>query len=198
MILKLLKSATNSRHAALERQLPLLQPGFSRPAYHQFTRRFFGYYAPLEAQLMALPWWSGLGFDYLRRLKTPHLVQDLTAMGDSPQTLATLPRCEHLPSTDSLARLLGCLYVIEGATLGGQIITKHLQTKLGVTPTSGGAFFNGYGTHTGPNWLAFGKMMLAHAEGAGSGDDIIESANQTFATLDQWLFPNSQEKTTLV
>jgi heme oxygenase (biliverdin-IX-beta and delta-forming) len=196
MILKRLKSATNVRHAALERQLPLLDPSFSRPAYRQFARRFYGYYAPLETQLIALPWWDSIGFDYLQRQKTPHLVQDLTAMGDTTETLAKLPRCQNLPATDSLAHLLGCLYVIEGATLGGQIITKHLQTNLGVTPTNGGAFFNGYGTTTGPNWLAFGKMLMVHAEGTGNGDDIIESANQTFATLDQWLFPALPEKTT--
>ncbi len=194
MILKRLKTATNSRHAALERQLPLLDPSFSRPAYRQFTRRFYGYYAPLESQLIALPWWDSIGFDYLRRQKTPHLVQDLTAMGDTTETLAQLPRCKNLPATDNLARLLGCLYVIEGATLGGQIITKHLQTRLGVTPSCGGAFFNGYGTTTGPNWLAFGKMLMMHAQGTGNGDDIIESANQTFATLDQWLFPTAQEE----
>jgi heme oxygenase (biliverdin-IX-beta and delta-forming) len=194
MILKRLKSATNSRHVALERQLPLLDPGFSRPAYRQFTRRFFGYYAPLESQLMALPWWDSIGFDYQERQKTPRLVQDLTAMGDTAETLAQLPRCQHLPATDNLAHLLGCLYVIEGATLGGQIITKHLQTNLGVTPTQGGAFFNGYGAHTGPHWLAFGKMLMAHAEGTGNGDDIIDGANQTFATLDQWLFPTPQEQ----
>ncbi len=193
MILKRLKSATNSRHAALERQLPLLDPSFSRPAYRQFTRRFYGYYAPLESQLMALPWWDSIGFDYLDRQKTPHLVQDLTAMGDTTDTLAQLPRCKNLPTTDTLAHLLGCLYVIEGATLGGQIITKHLRTQLGVTPSSGGAFFNGYGNYTGPNWLAFGKMLMAHAEATGNGDEIIESANQTFATLDQWLFPTAQE-----
>jgi heme oxygenase (biliverdin-IX-beta and delta-forming) len=194
MILQRLKSATNSRHAALERQLPLLNPGFTRPAYRQFTRRFFGYYAPLESQLIALPWWESIGFDYLRRQKTPQLVRDLTAMGDTTGTLAKLPRCENLPATHSLAHLLGCLYVIEGATLGGQIITKHLQTNLGVTPTSGGSFFHGYGAYTGPNWMEFGKMLMVHAESTGNGDDIIEGANQTFATLYQWLFPTDQEK----
>jgi heme oxygenase (biliverdin-IX-beta and delta-forming) len=196
MILNRLKTATNARHIALERQLPLLSPGFSRPTYRQFARRFFGYYAPLESQLIALPWWESIGFDYLRRQKTPYLVQDLTAMGDTTDTLAQLPRCESLPTVDSLARLLGCLYVIEGATLGGQIISKHLQANIGVTPTSGCAFFHGYGAYTGANWLAFGKMLMLQAAGVGNGDDIIDSANQTFATLDQWLFPAVHEKAT--
>lgn len=194
MILKRLKLATSQRHAALERQLPLLDPHLSRPVYLQCARRFFGYYAPLEVKLLELPWWDSIGFHYVPRYKTPYLEQDLLAMGDTDEMLARLPRCENLPDTKTLAHLLGCLYVLEGATLGGQIITKHLQTNLGVTPNNGGAFFNGYGAHTGPNWLTFGKMLMVQAEGTGNGDDIIDSANETFATLDQWLFPISQEK----
>jgi heme oxygenase (biliverdin-IX-beta and delta-forming) len=196
MILKRLKQATSQRHAALERQLPLLDPNLSHPAYRQCARRFFGYYAPLEAKLLALPWWESIGFCYTPRHKTPRLEQDLLSMGDTSDTLAQLPRCQNLPTTDTLAHLLGCLYVLEGATLGGQIITKHLRANLGVTPQSGSAFFNGYGVHTGPHWLAFCKMMMVHAEHSGSADDIITSANQTFATLDQWLFPTTQEKAT--
>jgi heme oxygenase (biliverdin-IX-beta and delta-forming) len=196
MILQRLKQATSQRHAALERQLPLLDPRLSRPVYRQCARRFFGYYAPLEARLLALPWWESIGLCYTPRHKTPRLEQDLLAMGDTSVTLARLPRCQNLPVTDTLDHLLGCLYVLEGATLGGQIITKHLEINLGVTPQSGGAFFNGYGTQTGPHWLAFCKMLMVHAERSENTENIIASANQTFATLDQWLFPTPQEKTT--
>ncbi len=196
MILKRLKQATSLRHAALEQKLPLLDPRLSHPVYRQCARRFFGYYAPLEARLLALPWWESLGFWYAPRHKTPSLEQDLLAMGDTCETLARLPRCQNLPNTETPAHLLGCLYVLEGATLGGQIITKHLEANLGVTPQSGCAFFSGYGAQTGPHWLAFCKMMMLNAEDTGSEEDIIASANQTFATLDQWLFPTTQDEAT--
>lgn len=194
MILKRLKQATSQRHAALERQLTLLDPNLSYPAYRQCARRFFGYYAPLEARLLALPWWESIGFDYGQRHKTPRVEQDLIALGDTQEALARLPRCQNLPATDTLAHLLGCLYVLEGATLGGQIITKHLEANLGLTPQTGSAFFSGYGTQTGPRWLEFCKMMMVHAERTGNAEDIITSANQTFATLDQWLFPTIEGK----
>ena len=189
LILKRLKQATSERHAALEGQLPLLDPCLSREDYHQLLGRFFGYYAPLETRLLALPWPDEIGFDYSGRHKTPRLEQDLIALGETPETLAQLPRCQDLPEVLTLSNLLGCLYVIEGATLGGQIITRHLLINLGLTPETGAAFFNGYGEQTGAHWQTFCKMLTDLTEETSSDEEIIASANRTFETLGQWLFP---------
>ena len=190
MILKRLKQATSERHTALEGQLPLLDPCLSREDYHQLLGRFFGYYAPLETRLLALPWRNEIGFDYTDRHKTPRLEQDLIALGETPETLARLPRCQDLPEVASLSNLLGCLYIIEGATLGGQIITRHLQIHLGLTPETGAAFFNGYGAQTGAQWQTFCTMLTDLAERTGCDEEeIIATANRTFETLEQWLFP---------
>lgn len=189
MILKRLKEATNSRHAALESRLPLLDTDMSRARYLQFLRLFLGYYEPLETQLQALPHWPSMGFDYQERHKTPRLVQDLHALGETPRAIQDLARCQRLPTLASQGQLLGCLYVIEGATLGGQIITRHLDANLGLTPLTGGAFFDGYGAQTGPRWKAFCAMLRANAGDSTSQDDMLASANQTFETLGEWLFP---------
>ncbi len=188
MFLQRLKLATRDRHSALERQLPLLDPTLSHEAYRQFLGRFFGYYAPLEARLDVSPWWGQIGLDYAERRKTPGLAQDLIALGIAPAALARVPPCRELPDLASSARLLGCLYVIEGATLGGQIITRHLHTHLGLTPRSGAAFFSGYGAQTGSRWKAFGAQLTAYVQHSGGDDEIIDGANQTFATIDRWLF----------
>ncbi len=192
MILKRLKEATGSRHAALESRLPLLDAGMSRASYLQFLRLFWGYYEPLETQLRALPHWNSMGFDYAERHKTPRLVQDLHALGETPDAIEGLARCQRLPALASPGQLLGCLYVIEGATLGGQIITRRLEANLGLTPLTGAAFFDGYGARTGGQWKAFCAMLRANAGEGGRQDDILSSANQTFETLGQWLFPTTR------
>ena len=79
--------------------------------------------------------------------------------------------------------------MIEGATLGGQIITRHLQANLELTPLTGAAFFDGYGARTGGQRKAFCAMLRANAGESVRQDDILTSANQTFETLGQWLFP---------
>lgn len=189
MILKHLKQATGSRHAALESRLPLLDAGMSRLSYLHFLQRFYGYYAPLESQLLALPYWNSMDFDYAGRHKTPRLMQDLRALGETPEAIQGFARCQHLPTLASPGQLLGCLYVIEGATLGGQIITRHLEANLGLTPLTGASFFDGYGARTGSQWKAFCAMLRGNAGESGRQDDILSSASQTFETLGQWLFP---------
>ena len=204
MILRRLKMATSASHTALEDQLPLMNADLTREDYFQFVSRFFGFYAPLEVQLLASPQWHQLAFDYAPRQKTPRLAQDLLALGRSDAALAATPRCTDLPACTTAEQLLGCLYVIEGATLGGRSITRHLQTQLGLTPESGGAFFDGYGVQTGSHWKAFCTMLSENADRqmGHSADDsadhfsvenrhaaIVAGANQTFETLTRWLFP---------
>ena len=194
MILKRLKEATGFRHAALESRLPLLDVGMSRARYLEFLHLFFGYYEPLEAKLLTLPYWKSIGFDYAERRKTSRLTQDLLVLGETPETIQRSARCKNLPTIATQGQLLGCLYVIEGATLGGQIITRHLHANLGLTPLSGSAFFDGYGAQTGRQWKNFCTMLRTNAGETGGQDDILETANRTFETLDQWLFPNTQRQ----
>ena len=204
MILRRLKMATSASHTALEDQLPLMNADLTREDYIQFVNRFFGFYAPLEVQLLASPHWHQLAFDYAPRQKTPRIAQDLLALGRSDAALAATPRCTNLPACTTAEQLLGCLYVIEGATLGGRSITRHLQSQLGLTPESGGAFFDGYGVQTGSHWKAFCTMLSENADRqmGHSADDsadhfsvesrhaaIVAGANQTFETLTHWLFP---------
>jgi heme oxygenase len=195
VILPRLKQATVERHAAIESRSVLLDPGLSRATYRACLQRFFGYYAPLERRLLLSGAWLGIGLVYDDRHKTPQLSQDLAALGVTPDELQQTPMCDALPDLHTPARLYGCLYVIEGATLGGQIVTRHLQACLGVTPLSGGAFFSGYAERTGSHWKAFGLHLSAFAQASGAEDDIVSGANDTFETLDRWLYPTPPQDT---
>jgi heme oxygenase len=188
-ILLRLKQATAERHVGIESRSVLLDPALSRAGYRACLQRFWGYYEPLERQVLRSKGLQEAGFCYAERHKAPQLAQDLAALGVTPAELAKAPLCQALPSLRSTARILGCLYVIEGATLGGQIVSRHLQAKLGVTPQTGGAFFSGYGPHTGSRWKAFGAHLSHFALASGHDDDILASANDTFDTLDLWLHP---------
>ena len=167
--------------------MPLLRPDFTRHAYHDLLRLFYGYYRPLEQRLLEAGHWREMGLDFPQRLKVPALEKDLAKLGDSEAAMAAIPRCGILPAVGSLAESMGCFYVLEGATLGGQIISKHLLENLRLTPECGCAFFSGYAAETGPRWKAFGEVFTAAAK-PGEEDAIIASANRTFSTLADWLF----------
>ncbi len=189
LILQRLKQATAARHVGIESRSVLLNSSLSLASYRACLQRFYGYYAPLEQRLLRSQAWQATGFCYDGRHKTPHLSQDLAALDVAPGELAQTPLCQTLPELRSSAGIFGCLYVIEGATLGGQIVSRHLQASLGVTPESGGAFFSAYGPHTGSRWKAFSAQLSSFALASGLDDEIIASANDTFDTLDRWLHP---------
>lgn len=188
-ILERLKSDTRARHVALESRTVLLNRDLSHSNYSQCLQRFFGYYAPLERRLLEYRAWHEAGLVYDNRYKTAQIVQDLLALGVTQNALLTIPQCNILPELETTAQIFGCLYVLEGATLGGQIISRHLNVSLGLTPESGCSFFAGYGQKTGSQWKSFGARLTAFATQTGRDDEIIASANKTFQTLDCWLYP---------
>ena len=99
-----------------------------------------------------------------------------------------LPRCPALPTIGGIPEALGCLYVMEGATLGGQIIRRQAASRLGLGPSSGCSFFSAYGEQVGPMWRAFRAALADYATGApGAQARVLDAASDTFARLDLWL-----------
>ena len=142
----------------LERDLNLLTCCKTLADYWQLIARVYGFYEPLEAGLSALLDWRAVPYDFQQRLKTPLLVRNLQALGLSETERAALPRCHDLPALAGFGSALGYLYVLEGATLGGQIIARHCNTAFQLTPENGLAFYHGYGPETGPRWKEFGAF----------------------------------------
>ena len=103
-----------------------------------------------------------------------------------PEDLAVppsaLPLCPTLPPLDTLPRLLGAMYVMEGSTLGGQVIARQLA-KAGI-PTR--AYFTGYAERTGPLLKQFCEQ-LGEAATPENEDEIVLSAARTFQYLENWL-----------
>ena len=188
-ILTRLRVETADAHTALETRLPFLHPGFTRPEYGELLSRFWGYYVTLEPRLIAGPSLGYPAFNYSDRLKTPLLERDLCVLGETRESIAQVPRCDDLPPITTVAELLGCLYVIEGSTLGGMVIQQHLQANLGVTREEGCAFFNAYGPETREKWQGFRAVMLSATARFGGEDAIVLTARRTFETLDRWLSP---------
>lgn len=188
MILQRLREETSRNHSAIESHMPLLDPQMSLRTYRQLLARFWGYYAPLEDRLRSEVgiYWPTKEYLCSDRAKVPHLEKDLRVLGKS---LDPLECCTNLPELNTPAQVLGCLYVIEGATLGGQIISKHLLANLGLGIDNGAAFFNGYGANSGSQWQFFRSFLTKNAEPINQDDAIVASANETFRTLGEWLFP---------
>ncbi len=179
-----LRRETEALHRALETDLDLLAPALNIARYTAVLRAFHGYYAALEPRLSVLAVQASLEGFALRE-RTPRLASDLAALGvrtHAGEPAAPVP----LPELSSVEHLAGCLYVIEGAALGGQIIARALKQRLGLTPAHGCAFFSGDGAETGARWRAVLHWIEQLAARGASSDAIVGSACATFDTLACW------------
>jgi heme oxygenase len=113
------------------------------------------------------------------------LVSDLRALGYKQFT--TLPRCAALPAVSSAPQAFGCLYALEISTLGGQIITRHLNKVFGVSPGSGCSFFHSYGDQTVMMWSDLGRQINKYAATDEIEEAMIGAAVETFVKLEHWM-----------
>ena len=186
MIHALLKDGTRAQHARAEASLPLLDPALTRADYARVLQALHGFHAPLERALADVPW-ARLGLDWDARRKTPLLARDLRALGASADA-ASAPECVALPDTSTVARALGSAYVLEGATLGGQLVRRHLARTLGLGAETGAAYYHAYGDDVGPMWRAFLAGLAVAVERDGCPpDEVLAGARDTFDALADWL-----------
>lgn len=181
-LLQQLKQETLSQHKRLERRLQLLRPEMSLEEYRTLLERFYGFYVPWEQR--AVPFLDqALPCFYQDRRKTPLLEQDLRFLDSD---LAAIEECASLPPTDSLPSLLGSLYVVEGATLGGQILSRHFARQFNVSREQGCSFFASYGSDTGSRWRSFCDLLDSYSS-LENDTVIVQSAVQTFCCFETWL-----------
>jgi len=177
-----LKDETRDVHESLERDLNLLQPDLTLERYRGIVERFYGFHQPWEAALKPLLAEHLPGF-LEERSKVPKILEDLAFLGSKP---AKLPVCKKLPNCLQWPKLLGALYVTEGATLGGQIISRQLEQLLGLSPRRGTAFFSSYGMQVGSMWRSFCATLLANVSQE-KEELAIDAARQTFLCMHRWL-----------
>ena len=152
---------------------------FSLDDYKRMIKKFRSFYSAYEPTL-PYPELKAAGFDYDERRKLPSLDADAKVLGlDDGDTF------NELPDVSSLPRAFGSIYVIEGSTLGGQVISRHLKEHLGLTPENGGSFFASYGPMVGPMWTQFGLAVTAFAANGANDEEIVEAAKQTFDSINR-------------
>lgn len=190
-----LRRETRPHHDRLEAN-PRLQrlhaSDLSLGEYATLIRDQAAFYEPLETALAARPEWGTYGFDFQARLKTPLLERDLVYLS-SHIAVPTLVGAPDPPAVPDFSAAVGCLYVLEGATLGGQGIARDVHAALGLTPDTGLAFYTAYGDAHGRMWRAF-RMVVEDwaAAGAVDPDAVVEGARSTFARLDAWMAPSAR------
>jgi heme oxygenase len=189
-LLEALRTGTALLHVALEKRLPFFSERLDAEAYRRLLQAYYGFYQPIEAVLYD----CGLipdGFDAGLRKKTPTLCNDLQALGLDNNAVCSLPLSPRLPTFDTPAACLGALYVLEGATLGGQVLRREMALRLDINADNGGAFLNVYGAETGRRWKDFLDYLGRQPLDALAKQRAVDAARSTFSCFEHWL--DSQE-----
>ncbi|WP_157928924.1 biliverdin-producing heme oxygenase [Pararhizobium haloflavum] len=173
-----LREETGEAHRQLEDTAGLTQSTIDRTRVAHFLSRMYGFLVPLEIWLARSP----IDPAFLEpRRKTSVLAKDLRRIGVEAESIDLMALDREAPSLPSA---LGALYVVEGSTLGSQVIGRWLGQQAWF-PAGGIAYFDIYGDACGRMWRET-RARLSQLPPS-SHNAAIASANAIFHRLDGWM-----------
>ncbi|HKH70043.1 MAG TPA: biliverdin-producing heme oxygenase [Vicinamibacterales bacterium] len=180
-----LKRTTAAVHRRLETQLGLLDPDLDIRRYRRVLEIFYGFYGPLEITVTRL---AALAppLEFSLRVRSGLIERDLLALGVVPAEITELPQCADVPALSTFEDLAGCLYVLEGACLGGQMLAPLLHRRLGITKGNGASFFAGDEERTMARWTVVVAWLEGLPRAGASTEQIIVAACATFEAFARW------------
>ncbi|PZX61290.1 heme oxygenase [Algoriphagus ratkowskyi] len=185
-----LKASTSKPHQELE-NLPisaaLLSDDVSRENYILYLDLMYD--AIREVEKTLFPVLKNEISDLDQRRKLPLLEKDFKNLGYTKDNVC--PVFKALENEISIGFAMGMMYVIEGSSLGGRYIYKHIHKTLGYDLQTGASYFAGYSDQTGILWKQFMTAITNFEVQSQSGKDIIAGANYTFTAIKDHFINNS-------
>ena len=181
-ILHKLRTQTATLHSALEQtpiSVALLDERVSTQNYSAYLQKMREIVAFYESKVF--PALNDTLPDLSEREKLSLLDADLKYLSVSPSDSRAFAISE-VPNP-STGYALGCMYVMEGSTLGGKVILKHVSKALAIVPEKGGSYFAGYGEETGHYWKTFLQTLQDFSVNHDNDDEIIAGAKDTFTSI---------------
>lgn len=176
-----LRSATGELHRKLDSHAvlsPLISPTVTLGEYHAALLALHAITAPAEDRIGEYCENRCLPMDYGNRRRMPLLLADLDFFGLTPGEPAW-----NGPRIRSDAALVGCLYVVEGAALGGRMILRRMAAALFISDRRGGRYFNGHGDRTQTLWRDFWRFASRHCR----PDDLPTACRSAVALFGSYL-----------
>jgi heme oxygenase (biliverdin-IX-beta and delta-forming) len=183
-VLRRLRTETATEHQAVEDTLDLLSADLTRDRLVDVLTRMHGFWRAAES---GLDDWAttepadALSVGWEGRRRSHLFAADLAALGAGPAEVA--PELPEVTGTDAA---LGRLYVLEGSSLGGVFIDRHLATLPQLAVAGRLSSFSPYGERTGAMWHAFRTVTRARVAAGGDAGRLVGAARQTFGALASW------------
>ena len=195
MFIQNLRAATANCHKQLELNnlsLALLNDSVNEEIYCTYLLRLNSFVQ--EFELFIYPLLSQHFLHINERKKALFIVEDLKAHPIAINKHIILEEAFFRDTYSDVYLAAGALYVLEGSTLGGQIIVRHLQKTL-APGFKGSAYFSAYQHKTGSMWKEFLQQLTALPQSDFEEQQIISGAIKTFEIIDR-LLSNVPQKVT--
>jgi heme oxygenase len=183
-VLQTLRTATAQEHERVEAILGLMSSTLDRARLAAVLTLLHSFWRSAEDGLDA---WAqrepadAAGLEWPTRRRGALFAADLRALGAEPAD--DVPQLPPVAGTDDA---LGRLYVLEGSTLGGTFIHRHLATLPDLAATGRLRAFSPYGTETGAMWHSFRRFTRARTQ---DPQRVVATAGATFRSLAEWCAP---------
>ncbi|KLT66816.1 biliverdin-producing heme oxygenase [Pedobacter sp. BMA] len=186
MIANLLRTETAASHKELESLMyvnEIINNSLSVEQYKKLLTINYIIHQKLENKLAnMLDADLASELDMKSRLKLSALEKDLAYWNIDSLTLPGLNFDLFIPEKNN-AEVLGALYVLEGATLGGNMIKRHILANPNFKDDEGGLNYYGvYGEELSAKWKSF-VSILNETVSEADYERCIASANHTFNNL---------------
>ncbi len=180
MLIQKIRADTLVEHAALQAALNILDPKSTLSEYIETIQIFEAFVALWEETGdTACPPRMRAAFLERKRAK---LLQDDLAYFHAPR----LRTPAVMPSFESPLTFLGAMYVMEGSTLGGQVISRHLESAFSLSDGRGYSFFRGHGSETVTLWKSFSALLEEQVK-EGDQEAVASGARQMFTAFHSWI-----------
>jgi heme oxygenase len=184
VIIETLRVATKRAHQELDHMLfPHIQAIKTREQYIQMLTVFYGFMKPVQDNIDAYLN-DELVSGYSGRRRPERILEDINALTEHTYDILF---CQSLPGIANSAAAFGAYYVMEGSTLGGEIIGKKIAENLRLDNGEGLSFFGGYGQDNSCMWKSFLVSLEQNQANHSHLSLLIESARETFITFNNWI-----------
>lgn len=185
-VLSRLRSETRDLHELVEENplhRAIVEGTVTLESYLSLLKRMYRIHHCFEYWTGSRKEWPEFQFDFGEHRHLSQLDLDLAALGSaiSRSCLSTA----ILPLQDAgFPFLLGYFYVLEGSSLGGQILSRLLAQHLGLTPEHGGAYFHSYGSLVGERWRSTQQLLSRVGTTVDAADATVAGARDAFTRID--------------
>jgi len=178
-----LRRATAEIHERLHRHAGLASASSGSIAaedYAQLLARLYGFHRAYESVLAQTARLDAIEPDFRPLARSEPLVLDLLGLGVDAAAIARLPICAAITRPSNAAELLGCRYVVEGSTLGGQLIGRALEPRFG----DDRRFFL---AQPGNAWRALTDRLETLADDSLAMEAAASAAGAMFVDFERWM-----------